>query len=50
MPEFHDRDPAHQEWKKAVLSGDLVLDELNTTEHSYRRATLRDDAASRPAE
>jgi len=50
MPEFHDREPAHQEWKKAVLSGDLVLYELSTTEHSYRRATLREDASSRPAE
>jgi hypothetical protein len=50
MPEFHDREPAHQEWKKAVLSGDLVLDELSTTEHSYRQATLREDAGSRPTE
>jgi alkanesulfonate monooxygenase SsuD/methylene tetrahydromethanopterin reductase-like flavin-dependent oxidoreductase (luciferase family) len=50
MPEFHDREPAHQEWKKAVLSGDLALSELSTEEHSYRRATLGDDASSRTAQ
>lgn len=30
MPEFHERDGDHQAWKKAVLAGDLELDEIDT--------------------
>ncbi|MGE5597499.1 MAG: hypothetical protein ACM3S1_15845, partial [Hyphomicrobiales bacterium] len=30
MPEFHDREPQHQEWKRQVLSGELVLEEIDT--------------------
>ena len=30
MPEFHEREPEHQIWKRAVLNGDLVLEELDT--------------------
>jgi len=29
MPEFHADEPAHQEWKKAVLAGDIELEELD---------------------
>ncbi len=30
MPEFHDGEPAHQEWKARVLAGELELQELDT--------------------
>jgi alkanesulfonate monooxygenase SsuD/methylene tetrahydromethanopterin reductase-like flavin-dependent oxidoreductase (luciferase family) len=29
MPEFHAMEPAHQEWKQAVLAGDILLDEID---------------------
>jgi alkanesulfonate monooxygenase SsuD/methylene tetrahydromethanopterin reductase-like flavin-dependent oxidoreductase (luciferase family) len=31
MPEFHERDGEHQEWKQAVLSGEIQLPEIDTT-------------------
>ena len=31
MPEFHAREPEHQAWKTKVLSGELELEELDTT-------------------
>ena len=34
MPEFHKRDPKHQEWKQAVLSGDMQLEEVDTAPHT----------------
>ena len=30
MPEFHAREPEHQEWKAAVLAGEIELDEIDT--------------------
>jgi alkanesulfonate monooxygenase SsuD/methylene tetrahydromethanopterin reductase-like flavin-dependent oxidoreductase (luciferase family) len=36
MPEFHGREPAHQEWKRSVLSGELELDQLDTDAHNFR--------------
>jgi alkanesulfonate monooxygenase SsuD/methylene tetrahydromethanopterin reductase-like flavin-dependent oxidoreductase (luciferase family) len=30
MPEFHGEEAAHAEWKKAVLAGDIVLEDLDT--------------------
>lgn len=30
MPEFQERDKLHQEWKKAVLARDIVLEEIDT--------------------
>lgn len=30
MPEFHDREPEHQQWKQDVLSGRIELEELST--------------------
>ena len=35
MPEFHALESEHQEWKRAVLAGDLQLPELETASHSY---------------
>jgi hypothetical protein len=40
MPEFQAREPAHQEWKKAVLTGDISLSDFSTKDPIYQRATL----------
>jgi alkanesulfonate monooxygenase SsuD/methylene tetrahydromethanopterin reductase-like flavin-dependent oxidoreductase (luciferase family) len=31
MPEFHEREPEHQEWKAGVLAGEIELPEIDTT-------------------
>ena len=31
MPEFHADEPAHQEWKQGVLSGEIELDRIDTS-------------------
>jgi len=31
MPEFHAREPEHQAWKQKVLSGEIELEEIDTT-------------------
>jgi alkanesulfonate monooxygenase SsuD/methylene tetrahydromethanopterin reductase-like flavin-dependent oxidoreductase (luciferase family) len=36
MPEFHGREPEHQEWKRKVLAGEIELDEIDTEEFSFR--------------
>lgn len=33
MPEFHERDADHQAWKRAVLSGEIELEEVDTEPH-----------------
>ena len=33
MPEFHGEEAAHAEWKKAVLSGDIVLEDLDVEKY-----------------
>jgi len=35
MPEFQARDPEHQQWKARVLSGEIDLEDLDTS--SYDR-------------
>ncbi len=30
MPEFHERDARHQEWKQAVLAGEIQLEDIDT--------------------
>jgi len=30
MPEFHDREDQHQSWKRKVLSGEILLEEVDT--------------------
>lgn len=30
VPEFHAREPAHQEWKRRVLTGEIELEEIDT--------------------
>jgi hypothetical protein len=41
MPEFHEREPEHQEWKRKVLSGQIELEEMDT-------ATFPDRSPARP--
>ena len=43
MDEFHDSEPQHQEWKNAVLSGDLELEELDTEPYKEMRRGPRVD-------
>ena len=33
MPEFQAREPEHQEWKRAVLAGEIKLEDLDLSEH-----------------
>jgi alkanesulfonate monooxygenase SsuD/methylene tetrahydromethanopterin reductase-like flavin-dependent oxidoreductase (luciferase family) len=37
MPEFVERDGEHQEWKQAVLAGDIVLDQVDTSPDALPR-------------
>ena len=37
MPEFHEREGEHQEWKRGVLAGDIVLDEVDTSPDALPR-------------
>ncbi|MGI8925674.1 MAG: LLM class flavin-dependent oxidoreductase [Tepidiformaceae bacterium] len=36
MPEFQEREPQHQEWKRRVLAGETELEELDTSPYSNR--------------
>ncbi len=36
MPEFHAVEPAHQEWKRTVLSREIELEEIDTTAYKDR--------------
>jgi alkanesulfonate monooxygenase SsuD/methylene tetrahydromethanopterin reductase-like flavin-dependent oxidoreductase (luciferase family) len=36
MPEFQGRDAEHQAWKRAVLAGEIQLEELDTSGHTVR--------------
>ena len=36
MPEFHANEPAHQEWKRRVLGGEIALEEIDTTAFTDR--------------
>ena len=36
MPEFHAREPEHQAWKRGVLAGEIELEEIDTSAHSFR--------------
>lgn len=37
MPEFHGREDEHQQWKQAVLSGELKLDDIDTEPFNFSR-------------
>ncbi|MBI5948630.1 MAG: LLM class flavin-dependent oxidoreductase [Chloroflexi bacterium] len=34
MPEFHDREPEHQAWKRAVLAGEIQLEDIDTARYN----------------
>ncbi|HTF34025.1 MAG TPA: LLM class flavin-dependent oxidoreductase [Myxococcota bacterium] len=36
MPEFHAREPEHQAWKRAVLAGEIQIEEVNVEHHTFR--------------
>ncbi len=36
MPEFQERDPLHQEWKQAVLAGEIELEAIETDPYTFR--------------
>ena len=36
MPEFHERDGEHLEWKRGVLSGEIELPEIDTQPYNVR--------------
>jgi alkanesulfonate monooxygenase SsuD/methylene tetrahydromethanopterin reductase-like flavin-dependent oxidoreductase (luciferase family) len=36
MPEFHAMEPAHQDWKRRVLAGDIELEEIDTAPYRER--------------
>ncbi|MEX0874556.1 MAG: LLM class flavin-dependent oxidoreductase [Actinomycetota bacterium] len=41
MPEFVERDGEHQDWKKAVLAGDIELDEVDVSPEAVPRPQRR---------
>jgi alkanesulfonate monooxygenase SsuD/methylene tetrahydromethanopterin reductase-like flavin-dependent oxidoreductase (luciferase family) len=45
MPEFQGLESEHQEWKQAVLAGDLKLDEIDTALHSFEHRARPSEAA-----
>jgi len=50
MPEFHAREPEHQQWKRAVLAGELELNEIDTDAFNYRSLQAQTKPASEPAQ
>jgi alkanesulfonate monooxygenase SsuD/methylene tetrahydromethanopterin reductase-like flavin-dependent oxidoreductase (luciferase family) len=34
MPEFHAREPEHEAWKRAVLAGEITLEEIDTSPYN----------------
>ena len=50
MPEFHEREPEHQEWKRQVLAGAVELPEIDTEPYAVpRRRGSGDHDGSRVA-
>lgn len=53
MPEFHAREPEHQEWKRRVLAGEIELEETDTeafTAHAGAPSTIARDGTRTPPE
>ncbi|MEZ5817412.1 MAG: LLM class flavin-dependent oxidoreductase [Hyphomicrobiaceae bacterium] len=44
MPEFHAAEPEHQEWKRRVLAGDILLEEIDTQPFRDRFGHLKEVA------
>ena len=49
MPEFHDDEPAHQEWKRKVLAREIELEEIDTTPYRERFGPNTVPIPARPA-
>jgi alkanesulfonate monooxygenase SsuD/methylene tetrahydromethanopterin reductase-like flavin-dependent oxidoreductase (luciferase family) len=49
MPEFHGNEPAHQEWKRKVLAGEIELEEIDTTPFLERFGPNTVPIPARPA-
>ncbi len=49
MPEFHADEPAHQEWKRKVLSREIELEEIDTTPYRERFGPNTVPVPARPA-
>ena len=41
MPEFHEREGEHQEWKRKVLAGEADLEEIDTAPYNMSRRRRR---------
>ena len=41
MPEFHDRQPAQEQWKQDVLSRKIVLEDLDTEKYDLYHIKMR---------
>ena len=52
MPEFHEREPEHQAWKRGVLAGEIELDEVDIAPETRGRPVRpveQSVTASRPS-
>jgi len=49
MPEFHAREPEHQTWKRSVLAGDIVLEDIDTEPFNYTRGRKPTQLSTREA-
>jgi alkanesulfonate monooxygenase SsuD/methylene tetrahydromethanopterin reductase-like flavin-dependent oxidoreductase (luciferase family) len=49
MPEFHAREPEHQAWKRSVLAGDIVLEDIDTEPFNYTRGRKPTQVSTREA-
>ena len=49
MPEFHGKEPAHQEWKRKVLTREIELEEIDTTPYRERFGPNTVPIPARPA-
>ena len=50
MPEFHAREDEHQQWKQAVLAGEIELEEIDTDPYNFRARGAPTKAPSTPEE
>ena len=50
MPEFHDDEPAHQEWKRKVLAREIELEEIDTSRSAIGLGRIRCRPAQAAAE
>jgi alkanesulfonate monooxygenase SsuD/methylene tetrahydromethanopterin reductase-like flavin-dependent oxidoreductase (luciferase family) len=49
MPEFHADEPAHQDWKRAVLAGEIVLEDIDTEPFNITRGRAPTQVSTKAA-